>query len=277
MNWKAPPADPAKKWLNKSIEIQVMLACNWTCIACDQLSQFGQIAFVKRGTMTMAQIEHFIHEMRSTNSYIGRIRLVGGEPSLHPKLPDILHALHWELVVPGCVHQIEIVTNGSKPDKILAAKNVETPPLPLKVRVSDEGDKQKHHTANFIHTPASLGYEGKACSAPWHCGISLNYYGYWPCSSGAGISRLRDWMKHQRLALPQCVQPCNAVKETWPDLLELCSHCYHALHPEDKIKCGTSDPERNRPSEEQAAHLNPWLGGKQPNWAIYGGQVPVEA
>jgi hypothetical protein len=271
MNWKDPPADSGKLWLNKSIEIQVMLACNWDCPACDQFSQFPQITWVKKGTMTVAQIEYFAQEMRTTNSYFGRVRLVGGEPSLHPKLPAIVDLLN-QLVAEGHVGQLEIVTNGSHPEKIQAARGAAA----LRVRTSGNSEKEKHHTANLLHTPVSLGYEGKACSAPWHCGISLNTYGYFPCSSGAGIARVEDWMKWQRLTLPTCVKPCNAVRETWPDLESLCGHCYHALKSEDKVKCGL-DAAKNEPGEHIKPILDEWKAGRQPTWAVYGASVPAEA
>jgi hypothetical protein len=270
MDWKAPPADPEKMWLNKSLEIQLLLACNWSCVACDQHSQFTQIAFIKRGTMTLAQVQNFIAEMREHNAYFGRLRLVGGEPSIHPKFAEMVQLLQAELVDAGHVGRLEVVTNGSKPEKIDPVRKL------LRVRTSDDGDKQKHHTANLIHTPFTLGYEGKPCSAPWHCGISLNYYGYFPCSSGAGIARLQDWMRWQRLTLPLSRdRPCNAVRENWPDLGDLCGHCYHALKPEHKVKCGTSDPEKNLPGPGIKEHLDPWLAGKQPTWAVYGQAEPA--
>lgn len=275
MDWKSPPADPQKMWLNKSIELQIMLACNWSCHACDQFSNLHGMSFVKKATMTVDQITKFMREMRDRNAYIGRVRLVGGEPSLHPKLPAIIGLLH-ELVMQGHVGQIEIVTNGSHPEKIQDARGTV---VPLKVRVSDEGDKQKHHTANLARTPESMGYDGKICSAPWHCGFSLNYYGYFPCSSGAGIARLRDMMQHQRLSLPTCQKPCNAVRETWPDLQQLCNFCYHGLKDEDKVKCGTGmqpgQHKLNAPSAEVWEHLAPWLNGKQPDWKIYGQAEPA--
>src|SRR5678809_138825 len=118
MDWKASPSDKSKTWLNKSIEIQLLLACNFTCMSCDQGSQFHGISFVKRGTMTLAQIEHFISEMKSANAYFGRIRLVGGEPSLHRQLPVIVRMLQAELVDAGHIGKLEIVTNGSHPELI---------------------------------------------------------------------------------------------------------------------------------------------------------------
>lgn len=261
MNWKA--SKPGKLNINKSMELQLMLLCNWHCQACDQHSQFPQIAFVRRATMTMEQIEKFIGEMRDADAYIGRIRLVGGEPTLHPKFAEIVDVLYAALV-PEYIGRIEVVTNGSHLEKIAPVKS-----LIGKVRVSDENDKQRTHVANFVTTPAERGYEGKMCSAPWHCGFSLNYYGYFPCSSGAGIARMKDWMVWQRLMLP-----IPNVRETWPDLQQLCNYCYHGLRPEDKVRCGTGllpgQELLNVPSAVQQAELDPWLAGKKPTWSVYG-------
>jgi len=231
---------------------------------CDQFSNLPSISWVRKATMSIAQIENFCEEMRSNNAYVGRIRVVGGEPSIHPQLSGILTRLK-SLSNDGHVGQIEIITNGSHKNRVIGFKNQG---YIDKVRISDEGDKQKHHTANLVHTPNSLGYEGKMCNAPWHCGISLNYYGYFPCSSGAGLSRLMDnvptW---QRLSLPK-----KPVLEEWPDLQKLCNFCYHGLRDEDKIKCGTDNYQLNVPGEESWSNLGPWLHGKQQDWTPYAQQ-----
>lgn len=265
MDWKAPPKDSSKKWLNKSLEIQLLLACNWSCTACDQFSQLRTVSFVRKGTMTLDQIAHFIAEMKEQNAYFGRIRLVGGEPTIAPRFAEITKMLHSELVTTGHIGRLEVVTNGSKPEKIQPVKVYLE-----KVRVSGEEAKQRDHTANMVHSPASLGYEGKMCTAPWHCGWSLNYWGYFPCSSGAGLSRFYDWTQWQRLNLPLA-----KTLDVWPDLQTLCNHCYHALRPEHKIKCGTGtkpgQAELNKPSPENQVILDRWLSGALPTWPIYGG------
>jgi len=264
MNWKSPPEDKEKKWVSKSIELQILLACNWNCHACDQFSNMPTISWVRKATMTVEQVAKFAREMRDTNSYIGRVRILGGEPMLHPKLETMSRVLA-SLRSDGHLGQVEIITNGSHNEKIQDYKEG----IIDKVRVSGQKDKEKHHTANLANTPNSLGYEGKMCSAPWHCGISLNYYGYFPCSSGAGLARLMDDMdRWQKLSLPQ-----QGVLDEWPDLQDLCNHCYHALRTEDKVRCGTDLYELNVPNKEMWGHLGPWVNGKQPtNWKVYGNE-----
>lgn len=256
--WKLPPPE-GKVWVGAALELQILLSCNWTCHACDQFSNLSSISWVRKGTMTLDQIDFFCREMRENNAYIGRLRVLGGEPTLHPKFKEILTRLD-SLKQDGHLYQLEVVSNGSNIAKLKEVKNL------VKVRVSGQAEKEKNHTANMVHTPAELGYEGKVCSAPWHCGISLNYWGYFPCSAGAGLARMRDdLMPWQRLSLP-----LEGVWKTWPELQKLCNHCYHGLKPEDKIKCGTANYEKNVPSEEAWSHLAPWLHGKRFEWEVYG-------
>lgn len=268
-NWKLPPEDPSKMWLNRSMEMQILLACNWACVSCDAGSNNSRFDFVKKGTMTPEQINHFCSEMKSKNAYFGRIRIMGGEPTVHPNFKELVQLLHDQLV-PDYIGCLEVVTNGSHPERIKEVRH-----LLRKARVSGENAKQAAHVANLIHTPASLGYEGHMCNAPWHCGISLNYWGYFPCSSGAGISRFEDWMKWQRRELPTCKQPGNVVREAWPDLQELCNHCYHGLRDEDKVRSGTSDPSKNKPGEHIREKIEAWKAGKKVEWNVYGQSTEV--
>lgn len=266
MNWKAAPKDASKLWLNRSLELQILLACSWSCTACNAYSNFHGISFTKKGMMSVAQIKNFIAEMHEHNAYFGRIRVLGGEPGQHPRLHEIIHLLYDELVLKGHVGHLELITNGDHMDKIKPIAH-----LFVKVRVSGEGSKQKHHVSSLRTTPALLGYEGKRCGQPEFCGWSLSAYGYAPCSAGAGLMRLRDLMAtHQRIDLPLV----KGTEANWPQLQELCNHCLHGLRDEDKVKCGTGtkpgQAELNAPHPEVWDKLVPWLHGKQPDWPIYG-------
>ena len=273
MGWKDKPADSAKVWLNPSLELQILLACGWSCQSCDAFSQFHGISWIKKGTMSMAQIQFFCSEMENANAYFGRIRILGGEPTGHPRFADVVRLLHERLVQHGHVGHLELITNGDAPEKIEPVKH-----LIKKVRVSGEAAKQRSHTANLRATPKSLGYEGKRCGQPEFCGWSLSYHGYAPCSSGAGIMKLRDLMAiHQRTSLPAQ----NGTEQTWPELQSLCDECYHGLRDEDKVKSGTGmlpgQHKLNVPNADVWENLAPWLHGKNADWPVYGQQVPVEA
>ncbi len=66
--------------------------------------------------MSFAQIGHFVGEMKTANAYFGRIRILGGEPTINPKFAEICALLHKELVTTGHVGVLEVITNGSNPE-----------------------------------------------------------------------------------------------------------------------------------------------------------------
>lgn len=270
--WKSPPLDPDKLWLANSIEMQILLACNWSCHACNQLSNFHGISFIKKGTMTLAQVRFFVGEMHKHNAYFGRIRILGGEPTIHPKFTEIVKLLHEELVVKGHVGFLEVITNGDHLERVKPVQH-----LFSRVRVSREKAKQTRHIANLLQTPKSLGYRGIRCNTPEHCGWSLSYYGWAPCSPAASIMRMWDMAdEHQRMTIP-IESPKPGVPPTeanWPRLQEFCDLCQHGLKPEDMVKCGTGTKpgqhELNTPEPETWSHLAPWLNGKQADFKVYG-------
>lgn len=216
--------------------------------------------------MTLAQIDHFIGEMYENNAYFGRIRILGGEPTIHPKFADIVTRLYNGLVLKRHVGFIEVVTNGEHSERIMPVNSFIS-----RVRFSKKRAKQKNHIANLLHTPMSLGYRGIRCGMPEYCGWSLSYYGWAPCSAGAGIMRLWDMIpSHQRLTMPHV----RKTEDNWPELKKLCDRCQHGLREEDKVHCGMGNKdgqsELNTPHPEVWSQLAPWLSGKQPDWKVYG-------
>ena len=271
VNWKSAPTDTLKNWIGKSLELAILLQCDWECTACSAYSNFHSIAFTRKGTMTLDQIRYFIEQMHDANAYLGRIRILGGEPTIHKFFHEIVKLLHAELVENGHVGFLEVITNGDHMERIAPVKH-----LFHRVRVSGERDKQKHHVSNMRATPESLGYEGIRCSQPTYCGAQLNHWGFFPCSAGAGIARLTDTVeKYKRVSLPIVGGP----DANWNNIQELCNKCLHGLREKDKVKCGTGTKSGqfalNAPSPEVWNHLAPWLQGKQADWDVYGSDKAV--
>ena len=196
--WKKPPADPEMLWVNTSLEIQILLQCNFSCAPCDAFSNYHGVHWIKKGTMSLKQIKHFEEEMRDNNAYLGRVRLLGGEPTMHPKLEEICQIMKG-LQNDGHIHVVEMVTNASNMEKANEVKKYIN-----KIRRSDLNEKNKTMVANLVHTPKSLGVAPFICSAPRFCGLSLNAFGYFPCSADAGLARLlNDVPRWQRTELPK--------------------------------------------------------------------------
>jgi len=262
--WKKGPDKEGMLYVNTSLEVQILLQCNFSCSPCDAFSNYHGVHWIKKGTMTLKQIKHFAAEMRDNNASLGRVRLLGGEPTMHPKLEEICKIMQG-LQKDGHVRIVEMVTNASNMEKANEVK-----PYLNKIRRSDLNEKNKTMVANLVHTPKSLNTKAYICSAPSFCGLSLNAFGYFPCSSGAGLARLlNDVPRWQRTELPK-----KPFMEIWPDLLDLCSHCYHSLPVEKKqeLKCGPKNYEKNTPNPEMWSYLSQWINGRVTprDWKVYG-------
>jgi uncharacterized radical SAM superfamily Fe-S cluster-containing enzyme len=73
----------------KLIEIDITYACNLTCFNCNR--SCGQAPTAER--MTLDQINFFVEESIAKGVKWERIRLLGGEPTLHPNFLEILSLL----------------------------------------------------------------------------------------------------------------------------------------------------------------------------------------
>jgi len=221
--------------------------------------------------MTVDQIQYFADEMREKQAYFGRIRMLGGEPTLHPKLEEICQILRG-LVEDGHIGFLEMVTNASHMEKAAIVK-----PYQVKIRRSSAAEKDKRMVANLVQVPNTLGIAPKICSAPSYCGLNLNVCGFFPCSAGAGLAKLMSEVpRWQRMSVPT-----RPFIEEWPDLLDLCGWCFHGISDgaiKETLKCGPANYEKNTPHEAMWKHLAPWLNSKTTpkDWKLYGEKPNVE-
>lgn len=150
-----------------NIEIDITYRCNMACPNCDRFCNMDEMLGIKRGDgdMSVGQIQKFINQAIDGQAFFNRVRIAGGEPVLHPEFETIVDMVLENLVYPGLINEMEILTNGIvKPKEKYAKYSKCFDPLP-----------KRRHICIF-YEPNEL-HPGP-CNIYNHCGISLNKYGY---------------------------------------------------------------------------------------------------
>ena len=80
---------PQYRRSRKFIEIEITYRCNLRCINCDRSCRQAPT----NEQMSVEQIQKFINESVDNNVKWERIRVMGGEPTLHPDIFEILNLL----------------------------------------------------------------------------------------------------------------------------------------------------------------------------------------
>lgn len=171
-----------------AIEIDLTWACNLRCLNCNR--SVRQAPTGER--MTLSQVEAFIDESRRSGVVWRKIRLVGGEPTLHPEFDAIVDRLcAWRDELGGAM-EIQVSTNGHGHAVMEALDRVRG-----RVTIDDsakEGNVQPHF-GDFNVAPRDLPEYQRAdyrnaCWVAEGCGMGLTPYGYYPCAVAGGIDRV---------------------------------------------------------------------------------------
>jgi hypothetical protein len=200
------------------IEIDITWACNLNCFNCNRSCE--QAATGEH--MTVEQIQRFVDESVAANSRWGRIRLLGGEPTVHKQFFEILDVVraYRDQHSPDTV--IEVITNGHG-DKVNAA--IARIPADVAINNTSKETKVQPHFGSFNIAPKDVPSYADAdyrngCWVIENCGFGLGPNGYYPCAVAGGIDRIYGW-DLGRKSLP-------VVTDGMDDLLEkFCQHCGH--------------------------------------------------
>ena len=179
------------KWVpwvsnKKFVEVEVTTRCSLACFNCDRSVRQAP----SNECMSLEQIKKFINESIESNWGWKRIRLMGGEPTLHPQFFEILNIVkRYKDLNPGC--DIEISTNGygRKVNEVLSK-------LPKWVNVrNSRKDLNINKFTHYNIAPIDLEeYKNadftKGCWITEVCGLGLNRNGYYPCGAGASVDRV---------------------------------------------------------------------------------------
>jgi hypothetical protein len=194
-----------------NLELNITLKCNMACSNCNRLCHIYRD---RTEHMTIEQIQKFIDQAKE-NGGIYKLKVLGGEPLLHPQFVDIYNLL-CKAAQEGIIKGIKIESN-----KTIPTPNVQAYPfVSWKGRVQG---KKKHQP--ILWSPKDLGIIKGAqpkCPQITKCGYSLDKYGYLPCSCAIMISRLFGKTHLYKHEFPT---------QLW-GLDELCQHCIFSMDQE---------------------------------------------
>lgn len=170
------------------IEIDITYRCNLRCINCNR-----SIARAPSNlSMSIADIVRFIDETMAQNRKWKSIRILGGEPTLHPDFRAILELLicYRNDHNPGC--SLEVVTNGMGR---AVQEQLEWIPKDVLIDNSAKSSNINPVFRPFSMAPIDSSVYGMAdyangCEIMESCGMGLSPMGYYQCAIAAGIDRV---------------------------------------------------------------------------------------
>ena len=171
----------------KLIELDITYLCNLKCNNCNRsCTQAPQNI-----SMTLQTVVKFVNDSMEKNSNWVRIRVLGGEPTLHPQFLLIIdELLRYKKHNPRCI--VEVVTNGHGLKVQEALRK-----LPETISI-DNSYKINSEQPTFIQFNLAPIDDRKfvfsdyrnGCSIIRDCGIGLAPTGYYPCAIAGGIDRI---------------------------------------------------------------------------------------
>jgi hypothetical protein len=203
--------------LLSKVQLEITTDCNLKCHNCDRCCGIAP----DQSCMALSQIWKFVDESLALNHRWSRIDILGGEPTLYPKLPELWSIIgKYKARFPRC--RVRFSTNG-----LLEFKA----PSWVDIRNSAKSHRlQKDHTA-FNSAPVDSGEtDFKCCSVPWRCGLALSKHGFFVCGAGASISRV--------FGFDVGIKSLNDVTaDTMLKQLYLCKYCGHSQVKSRHIPC----------------------------------------
>ena len=169
------------------IEIDITYECNLMCHNCNRSSTQAP----EKLHISIEKIQNFVNTSIESGKQWKRIRILGGEPTLHPNFFEIMdELLRYKFYFKPCL--IEVVTNGygEKVNSIL--KKI---PKEIWIENSEKTDKVQPDFGPFNLAPIDeqkykFSDYSNGCSIMSECGMGLTPLGYYPCAVAGGIDRI---------------------------------------------------------------------------------------
>ncbi len=180
------------------LEIDITYQCNLKCNNCNRSSAQAP----DKIHIGLEEISQFVEDSLCQHRSWRKIRILGGEPTLHTELNEILSELHrLKIAQPDLC--IQLVTNGYGP-----RVNTVISKLPdwLSIENSAKTDSIQPDFGPFNLAPVDSWYHkfsdySNGCDIARTCGLGLTPQGYYPCAVAGGIDRVLN-QKNGRQRLP---------------------------------------------------------------------------
>ena len=171
----------------KSIELDITYLCSLKCHNCNR--SIGRAPSSDK--ITLDGIKRFVQESLDKKHLWQRIRILGGEPTMHPDIVDICNTLvdYKQLHCPDT--QIQLFTNGKSrhTKKIL-------PQIPSQIEIansektSSSNDFIPFNLAPRDETVNRFTDFSNGCPLMQYVGMGLTPYGYYACPVHGSIDRV---------------------------------------------------------------------------------------
>lgn len=181
------------------IEIDVTYICNLGCEACNR--SCPQAPTTEQ--LSIKEIKSFIKESIELKKEWEFINILGGEPTIHPEITEIISCIIEDYIRPHSPKtQIQIVSNGyTKASRDLLRELQSLYPELWIDKSSFKSSKKIEYFSPFNDAPiddhnfVNAEYH-KGCWVTSFCGIGLNQHGYYACSVCGGIDRVIGKERH---------------------------------------------------------------------------------
>lgn len=174
----------------KRIEIDITWLCNLTCFDCNRCC--GEAPTSEH--MTLDQIDRFIQESIDRDYDWEIIRIVGGEPTIHPQFMEVVERLiaYRNLFSENSKPKLFVHTNGygARVKKIISQ-------LPVDINVINSMKEKGivRHIGHFNIAPQDVRDISSedltmACTHTTTCGLGLTPNGFYHCPIAGSIDRV---------------------------------------------------------------------------------------
>lgn len=166
------------------IEIDLTYLCNLRCNNCNRSSAQAPESL----HLELEQLRQFVVDSIEQGRKWKRIRLLGGEPTLHPQFEEVFGILDpLRSLYPDM--KIEVVSNGYG-EKV--RRKLQALPKNIWVENSSKQGNIQPHFGPFNLAPQDTWWHRwvdyrHGCSIPQECGMGLTPTGYYPCAVAGGL------------------------------------------------------------------------------------------